>query len=599
MTTKIQVRRDTTGNWTTHASKVPASGEFCYDTDLKTLKIGDGTTTYGNLNVIADSNDTYHDTDARYVRVAGANMTGDLTLGTDKITLDAGNGSSEFKGNLSIKNSSSIQVKATGDDSTSKISLTSDGRGWFGGGAFLGGNSVGSSNTSLNSDGTSSFGSTLTVGGAALNGAAAGAQLYPTGGIHATQASGSSTILSGYVQGSSTKNVAISADGTAEFKGLITSNRFSNVFSMISANVGGTQYGFAVTDASSNLKAGITATGAGTFASGYSGISASGDVYATRSGGSSDVWNSGINGSASSINMKANGEATFGGTVISGSDPNSGAGRGTSFNQYGTLRAANTSGTVFEGYTVGTENSTSSINTDGSAEFSGPIQASATSGSYIFNLDDGGVNQGGFYQSGVGTSLYLKAKATGTSVSNVTLNGHDGTAVFAGTVSAQGSVLTSDQRFKENITDANPQLADVTALGNSLRNWDWSSDAPVADKDTRFLGLIAQEVEVICPGIVKTIARTKQGAELTPEVVVPAVYETRTVPAVLDDEGEVVEAETTEQVLVTEEQVTPATYEELDDSYKGISHDALIMKLLGAVAELTARVEELENNGGD
>ena len=171
---------------------------------------------------------------------------------------------------------------------------------------------------------------------------------------------------------------------------------------------------------------------------------------------------------------------------------------------------------------------------------------------------------------------------------------YDGTASFAGTVSAQGSVLTSDQRFKKNITDANSQLADVTALGNKLRNWDWSADAPVADKSTRFLGLVAQEAETVCPGIVTTIARTKDGAELTPEVVVPAVYETKTVPAVLDSEGKVVEAETTKQVLVTAEQVTPATYEELDDSYKGIKNDILIMKLLGAVAELSAKVAALE-----
>lgn len=178
------------------------------------------------------------------------------------------------------------------------------------------------------------------------------------------------------------------------------------------------------------------------------------------------------------------------------------------------------------------------------------------------------------------------------SAPNISLNA-DGSATFAGTVTANGTVLTSDQRFKENITPANPQLADIEALGAQLKNYDWNADAP-SGNGTRQLGLIAQDAEAVCPGIVKTIARTKQGAELTPEVVVPAVYETRTVPAVLDDEGEVVKAETTEQVLVTEEQITPATYEELDDSYKGISHDALIMKLLGAVAELSAKVAALE-----
>lgn len=169
-----------------------------------------------------------------------------------------------------------------------------------------------------------------------------------------------------------------------------------------------------------------------------------------------------------------------------------------------------------------------------------------------------------------------------------------GNGKFSGTVSAQGSILTSDQRFKENITDANSQLADVTTLGNQLRNWDWSSDAPVEDKDTRFLGLIAQEVETFCPGLVTTITRTKQGAGLTPETVVPAVYETRTVPAVLNGEGEVIEPETTEELLVTEEKVVPATYEEVDDSYKAIKNDVLTMKLLGAVAELSAEIDALK-----
>jgi len=126
--------------------------------------------------------------------------------------------------------------------------------------------------------------------------------------------------------------------------------------------------------------------------------------------------------------------------------------------------------------------------------------------------------------------------------------------------------------------------------------------------------LIAQEVAEVCPSIVKTIARTKQGKELTPEEVIPAVYEdkvipaeykTIVVPAKLGPKGkEIVPASTeevlvtpehTEQVLVTPEKVIPATYEELDDSYKGLSQDALIMKLIGAVAELTAEVNALKS----
>ena len=63
-----------------------------------------------------------------------------------------------------------------------------------------------------------------------------------------------------------------------------------------------------------------------------------------------------------------------------------------------------------------------------------------------------------------------------------------------------------------------------------------------------------------------TVPRTKQGKELT--------------PAVLDKDGNETKA---------------ATYEKLDDSYKAINHDILVMKLLGAVAELSAKVAVLEN----
>ena len=47
--TTFQFRRDTTANWTLNKDVIPAAGEPCFDTELKTLKIGDGTTTYENL----------------------------------------------------------------------------------------------------------------------------------------------------------------------------------------------------------------------------------------------------------------------------------------------------------------------------------------------------------------------------------------------------------------------------------------------------------------------------------------------------------------------------------------------------------------------
>ena len=124
-----------------------------------------------------------------------------------------------------------------------------------------------------------------------------------------------------------------------------------------------------------------------------------------------------------------------------------------------------------------------------------------------------------------------------------------GNATFAGTINGT-TVGTSDQRFKENIAPAGSQLEDVTALGKILKNFNWNDEAPVSTevRATRQLGLIAQEVETISPSLIKTINTNS-----------------------INEEGE-----------------------EINDSYKGISHDALVMKLLGAIAELSEKVAALE-----
>jgi hypothetical protein len=140
-----------------------------------------------------------------------------------------------------------------------------------------------------------------------------------------------------------------------------------------------------------------------------------------------------------------------------------------------------------------------------------------------------------------------------------------GAATFSGTVTAT-VVPPSDARFKENIEPAKPQLADVVALGGLLKNYDWNDQAPLNEeiRSQRQLGLIAQEAAEVCPAIVKDIHRTKT-VEVTPAVTGP--------------KGRV---------------ITEAVTQEEDDSYKGISQDALIMKLIGAVAELSAEVTALK-----
>lgn len=84
--------------------------------------------------------------DARYVNVDGDNMTGDLTLSTDKITLDATDGSATFAGgNAEIESNGSYRGKNSG---TNNIVLNAvSGNTYFAGLAGI--NCPGNSNTAL------------------------------------------------------------------------------------------------------------------------------------------------------------------------------------------------------------------------------------------------------------------------------------------------------------------------------------------------------------------------------------------------------------------------------------------------------------------
>ena len=117
------------------------------------------------------------------------------------------------------------------------------------------------------------------------------------------------------------------------------------------------------------------------------------------------------------------------------------------------------------------------------------------------------------------------------------------TVYFHGNGSMVGTLTqnTSDRKFKENIVDAPSQLADVSAL--QLRTWDWNDLAPGnEDRNARHkIGLVAQEAELIDPNL---------------------VYD-----------ADVLEGE---------------------DTYKAIDYHVLTMKLLGAVSELKAELEQVK-----
>jgi hypothetical protein len=208
------------------------------------------------------------------------------------------------------------------------------------------------------------------------------------------------------------------------------------------------------------------------------------------------------------------------------------------------------------------------IKPDGSASFAGDIVTgnfnpglTTTSG---IELGVGGACSVQRTAAASSTSLVWRGLQGTTVSSSITTSGN---ATFAGNITA-GNV--SDIRFKENITDAQPQLADVVTLGSQLKNWDWKEEAPLNEelKAKRFLGLIAQESEKVCPSLTYTVNRTKT-MEITPAVIGP--------------KGRV---------------ITEAVTQEVDDSYKAINHDIIVMKLLGAVAEQNTRIEALVSSNG-
>ena len=515
-------------------------------------------------------------TDEASVKKVGDNMTGDLTLGdgtTDNITLDATAGSGTFAGG-------DISLNANGTVSGLRyISDQSSDSGYN----FLG-QANGVIHTRLDPFG-------LKVGG--------------------TLTSGSSS--------SQTPNISLDEDGSAEFSGDVAVGPNDTNFPLPGHRINfdaanGQIIGRAKAGAASF--AAVTETGQDENFPAYAVYNSLGQVVSRWKKNGEFAIIDGILGTEK-ILLSPAGSATFAGDVNVGDNK-----------IFGSWGIQVDSGTAASGTALNIINngaSTAVINADGSATFGGPIQVGGSTVETVSSIFYNNSNtQSALYVRNYGTvagtiieadSANIAFQIKDTSNNSAVAMYGNGAASFAGNVAAI-IVPPSDARFKENITPAKPQLADVVALGGILKNYDWNDQAPLSEeiRSQRQLGLIAQEAETVCPAIVKDIHRTKQGDVITPEETIPAVYEDKVVPAEyktvivvpakLGPKGkEIVPATTeevlvtpeyTEQVLVTPEKVIPATYEVLDDSYKGISSEALIMKLIGAVTELSAEVAALK-----
>ena len=584
-----------------------------------------------------------------YVETTGDNMSGDLTLGTDKITLDASDGNITADGD--VYSSDSFQLGA-GINRSHKIDVTNGN--WAEAGINIKEfNSNGAEYTRLSitgkgpSDSTAVFDGSITAAGGKIN-------LYPSGNIGSSRDDGSIVnINAGSVRaiqvadrtdssikfsvdhdGSITAaggNVTISDDGAIlidrdrDDKALINGYKSSTRTYRLTAD-GTTEIGGSITDDSSNapnieLKSDGSITAAGEIQVSETDATIEGVRVMPKGkiilNGSGDalVINSTTGLGNPKIQLEANGGITAAGSIIStygvyaGVDEDAGSTKqGALIGSNGSVKASRPTGgnPLWYGYTTGNATPTSYIYANGSAMFAGTVTAKGVDSTTVFRAEQTNADQTKIElkadgsalfsttvfagdSSNVGTGLFAATNNASAATPAITARNYnagngglftgynstgsinvnitsDGSATFSGTVTAT-VVPPSDARFKENITPAKPQLADVVALGGLLKNYDWNDDAPLSEelRSQRQLGLIAQEVAEVCPSIVKDINATKT-MEVTPAVVGP--------------KGKVVKEAVTEEV---------------DDSYKGISQDALIMKLIGAVAELKAELDILKS----
>jgi hypothetical protein len=156
-------------------------------------------------------------------------------------------------------------------------------------------------------------------------------------------------------------------------------------------------------------------------------------------------------------------------------------------------------------------------------------------------------------------------------------NGEVGSIVTSGSATAYNT--SSDYRLK---TDAQPML-NASARVQALKpvNFEWISDG------TRVDGFLAHELQSIVP---EAATGTKDAMRDEEYEVSPAVYDEVIIQAVLDDEGNEVEVERTEQKLVSDAIMGTRSVPD----YQGIDQSKLVPLLTAALQEALTRIDGLE-----
>jgi hypothetical protein len=155
------------------------------------------------------------------------------------------------------------------------------------------------------------------------------------------------------------------------------------------------------------------------------------------------------------------------------------------------------------------------------------------------------------------------------------------------TASATSYTTSSDYRLKE----AWLPMAGASERVQALKpiNFAWKVDGSRVD------GFLAHEVQEVVP---EAATGAKDAMRDEEYEVTPAVYEDVVIPAVLDEEGTEVEAERTEQTLVTEAVMGTRSvpdYQGIDQSKLVPLLTAALQEALTEIASLKTRVQALED----
>ena len=188
----------------------------------------------------------------------------------------------------------------------------------------------------------------------------------------------------------------------------------------------------------------------------------------------------------------------------------------------------------------------------------------------------------GVFTEAVGRTTYSRGSGTGgfSHLKFINGNGTVGTVTTSGSATAYNT--SSDYRLKENVTGITDGIERVKQLKPSRFNF-------ISDPEKTVDGFIAHESQTVVPESVTFISEKDAMRDEEYEVT-PAVYEDVVIPAVLDDDGNEIEAERTEERLVTE---AVAGTRSVPD-YQGIDQSKLVPLLTAALQEAIAKIETLE-----